>query len=193
MIICILFLYDLMSICSLTIDIVIWYFCCMHWSSLNWKLKFNLKLRRMEGEIVCHVLHCGFLTGRQFDSPLSLSPILATQSLMRSRHLQRYSILQSNIPNLALSCTACQHACVCEVHLVITMCCFNSVFCHKSASVTLVHRQWSKLSFSICLSLWIKRIRAVLDISFHLCKYMQISRCYERIGHDPEQLVFLKG
>lgn len=72
-------LYDLMSICSLTIDIAIWYFCCMHWSSLNRKLKFNLKLRRMEGEIVCHVLHCGFLTGRQFDSPLSLSPIMQSR------------------------------------------------------------------------------------------------------------------
>lgn len=44
------------------------------------KLKFNLKLRKMEGEVVVfHVLHWGFLTGRQFDSPLSLSPIMQTR------------------------------------------------------------------------------------------------------------------
>lgn len=124
----------------------------------------------------------------------------ANQSLMRSRHLQwfiyRYSFsaVTAAVSVWQYLCMACQHTCVCQAHLVITMCSFNSeFFCHKSLLVTLDHRQWSKLSFSICLSLWIKRIRAVLDISFHLCKYMQISRCYERIGRDPEQLVFLKG
>jgi len=131
----------------------------------------------------------GFLTDRQYDL------ILLNQSLMRSRHLQRFIYRYCFSPVTAAvkyPCTACQYTCGCQAHLVITMCYFYSEFCRKSASVTLERRQWSKLSSSICLSLWIKRIRAVLDISFHLCKYMQISRCYERIGHDPEQLVFWK-
>lgn len=157
------------------------------------KTEINLKLRKMEGEVVVfHVLHGVSNRSTIWFSSLTFA-YNANQSLMRSRHLQRF-IYRYSFSAVTYPCMACcQYTCGCQAHLVITMCCFYSEFCHKSASVTLERRQWSKLSFSICLSLWIKRIRAVLDISFHLCKYMQISRCYERIGHDPEQLVFLKG